>query len=163
MDHVEYAYTEGLDDTAIEERLAGAETGVLALADAGEAYAIPLAHYYDGDSLFFRLGMTASSRKRQFLSSTTTATYVLYGTEPTAEPRALDSWSIIARGSLSEVPAADHDRFDTAAINERFAPIRVFGEDIDAIDVAIVELDIESLTGRRTLELLADDTGVTEG
>ncbi|MFB6104994.1 MAG: pyridoxamine 5'-phosphate oxidase family protein [Halobacteriaceae archaeon] len=151
MDHVEYAYTEGLDDRRIEDRLTDSATGVLALADAGEAYAIPLAHFYDGDSLYFRVGMTVDSRKQAFLESTTRATYVVYGTSPTEDPQGIDSWSILVSGPITSVPVEEHDRFDTAAINQRFAPIRMFDEAIEDIEIAILALDIESMTGRRTL------------
>jgi len=37
MEHVEYAYTSGMDDSEIEERLQTAETGVLALSGDGDA------------------------------------------------------------------------------------------------------------------------------
>ena len=58
MKHIDYAYTFGIDESTIEERLQTAETGVLSLSKDGESYAIPLAHYYDGDGLYFRLGVT---------------------------------------------------------------------------------------------------------
>jgi hypothetical protein len=76
MEHVEYAYTSGMDDSTIEERLQTAETGVLALSDDGDAYAMPLAHDYDGDSIYFRLGTTERSTKRAFWETTETACYV---------------------------------------------------------------------------------------
>lgn len=150
MEHVEYAYTSGMDDSEIEERLQTAETGVLALSGDGDAYAIPLAHYYDGDSLYFRLGLTEGSTKREFCETTETACYVLYGAEPTDEPRGLDSWSIIVTGPLVELSEAEHERFDTAEINRHFTPIRVFDEAIDDIEITVVELEIDTITGRHT-------------
>lgn len=150
MEHVEYTYTHGMDDSEIEDRLRTAETGVLALAGDGDAYAIPLAHHYDGEGLYFRLGMTEGSTKREFWETTETACYVLYGTEPTDDPRELDSWSIIVTGRLVELPETDHERFDTAEINRRFSPIRVFDEAIDDIEITIAELAIDTITGRRT-------------
>jgi hypothetical protein len=150
MDHVEYAYTSGMDESEIEERLQTAETGVLALSGDGDAYAMPLAHYYDGEGLYFRLGVTEGSTKRAFWEATETACYVLYGAEPTDDPRGLDSWSIIITGPLVELPEPDHERFDTAAVNRHFSPIRVFDEAIDEIELMIVELDIETITGRHT-------------
>lgn len=152
MKHVEYAYTAGMDDAELEERLRAAETGVLALADEGDAYAVPLAHYYDGESLYFRLGETDGSTKMAFLESTGTACYVLYGAEPTDDPRGLDSWSVVVTGSLSRVPRSEHGRFDTAEINRRFSPIRIFDEAIEDVEIAVVELDVESVTGRTTVE-----------
>jgi len=150
MQHIEYAYTHGMDKEAVRERLETAETGVLGLSKGNDSYAIPLAHYYDGERLYFRVGVTDDSRKRAFLEATETATYVLYDTEPTADAREIDSWSVVVTGTLTELPVSEHDRFDTAAINDRFSPIRVFGEDIDDIGIRIVELDPESITGRET-------------
>jgi hypothetical protein len=150
MEHVEYAYTRGMDDAEIEERLRTAGTGVLALSGGGEAYAIPLAHYYDGEGLYFRLGTTDGDRKREFWERTETACYVLYGAEPTEDPRGLDSWSVLVTGRLVELPEADRERFDTAEINRRFSPIRVFDEDVEEIEITIAELEMETVTGRST-------------
>ena len=150
MEHIEYAYTHGMDDAEVEERLETAETGVLALADGNDAYAVPLAHYYDGERIYFRMGSTEGSTKREFRETTETACYVLYGTEPTDDPRELDSWSVLVTGRLRELPDSERDRFDTAEINRRFSPIRVFDEAIDEIEITIVELEVETVTGRTT-------------
>jgi nitroimidazol reductase NimA-like FMN-containing flavoprotein (pyridoxamine 5'-phosphate oxidase superfamily) len=150
MEHVEYAYTSGMDDDEIEHRLGTAETGVLSLADDGDAYAIPLAHYYDGTDLYFRLGLTDGSTKQKYWETTGMACYVLYGTEPTDDPQELDSWSILVTGSLVELSETERERFDTAEINRHFSPIRVFDEAIEDIEITILKLDIETITGRTT-------------
>ncbi|RLM53232.1 pyridoxamine 5'-phosphate oxidase family protein [Halobellus sp. Atlit-31R] len=150
MDHIEYAYTLGMDDETVEERLETTGTGVLALADGDDSYAIPLAHYYDGDGLYFRFGVTEGSRKRELLETTDTATYVLYGTEDTDAARAIETWSVVVTGRLTALPASEHDRFDTAEINRKFSPIRVFDEDIDEMEIVIAEFEIDSITGRTT-------------
>jgi nitroimidazol reductase NimA-like FMN-containing flavoprotein (pyridoxamine 5'-phosphate oxidase superfamily) len=152
MEHVDYAYTTGMSDEDIQRRLEETETGVLALCDDSEGRAIPLAHYYDGEHLYFRLGKTAGSEKWEAIDQTETATYVVYDAEPTDDPDELDSWSVHITGQLRELPESDHGRFDTAEINRRFAPIRVFDEPIDAIDIAIVELTVETMTGRKTTD-----------
>lgn len=151
MKHIEYAYTRGMDKEELENRLRTAETGVLALADDGDAYAVPLAHYY-GDGLYFRLGITDDSTKQAFWDNTQTACYVLYGAEPTENPRGLDSWSIIVTGELVELPEAEHEMFDTAEINRHFSPIRVFDEAIEDIEITVAELDIDTMIGRVTPE-----------
>ncbi|MFB6080281.1 MAG: pyridoxamine 5'-phosphate oxidase family protein [Haloferacaceae archaeon] len=150
MENIEFAYTHGMDDAEVEERLRTAETGVLALADGNDAYAVPLAHYYDGERIYFRLGSTEGSKKRAFWETTGTACYVLYETDPTDDPHELDSWSVVVTGHLTELPESEHGRFDTAEINRRFTPIRVFDEAIDEIEITIVELDVETVTGRTT-------------
>ncbi|MFC6753391.1 pyridoxamine 5'-phosphate oxidase family protein [Halorubrum tibetense] len=150
MNHVEYAYTTGMDDESVEQRLRTADSGVLALATGNDAYAIPLAHYYDGDGLYFRLGLTEGGTKRTFLESTETACYVLYGADPTNDPKAFDSWSIVVSGRLTDLTEADRQRFDTAEINDCFSPIRVFDEAIEDIEVTVRKLDIERISGRTT-------------
>lgn len=150
MDHIDYAYTFGMDADALETRLRETETGVLALSRGNESYAFPVAHHYDGEAFYFRLGVTEGSEKRAFLEATETACYVVYGTEATDDPREIDSWSVLVTGQLSEVPASERDRFDTAQINRNFSPIRVFDEAIDEIEITIVELTIDSITGRTT-------------
>lgn len=151
MEHIEYAYTSGMSDSEVEQRLQDAETGVLSLADANDAYAIPLAHYYDGERLYFRLGFTEGSTKGAFWETTETACYVVYGAEPTDDPRELDSWSVIITGELVELSASARERFDTAEINRQFTPIRVFDEAIEDIEITIVELDIVTVAGRVTV------------
>lgn len=84
------------------------------------------------------------------METTKTACYVLYGADPTDDPQGLDSWSIIVTGQLVELPATEHERFDTAEINRHFSPIRVFDEAIEEMEITIVELDIDAITGRKT-------------
>jgi len=150
MDHIEYAYTSGMSDDEVERRLQEARTCVLALCDDADARAVPLAHYYDGENLYFRLGKTDDSEKWAALQQTETATYVVYDAEPTDGPDELESWSVHASGRLRDLPDAEHGRFDTAEINRQFAPIRVFDEPIEDIDITIVELAVATLTGRTT-------------
>lgn len=141
MEHAEYTYTFGMEEREVEERLRAGRVGVLALADRGDAYAVPVAYHYDGD-LHLRLGDHEASEKMAYVDTTTTASFVVHGaTGPEA------SWSIVIRGSLHRLP---DDRFDEAAINERFGPIRVFGEDVGDMEQAIYEVDIEEITGRAT-------------
>lgn len=152
MQHIEYAYTSGMDNSEIEDRLATAQTGVLSLATGANAYAVPVAHYYDGTGLYFRLGRTEDSEKWQYIEQTNLATYTVYDAEPTPDPEGITSWSIQLTGRLREIPATGQERFDTAEINRRFAPIRVFNEPIEAIDVILLEFDIETMTGRTTID-----------
>ena len=147
MEHVEFTYTAGMDREEAEARLREAETGVLALADGDEAYAIPLAHYYDGgDSVVFRLGVTGDSEKAAFIESTTRACYVVYGyTSPD------DSWSVLVRGTVRPVTPGD-ERFDVAEVNRAFPELRIFDEDVSEMEVRLFELEIDSITGRETVE-----------
>lgn len=146
---IEFAYTHGLDDEDVERYLRETPTGVLALADGDEAYAVPLVHEYRDGSLYFHLGDHPGSAKLSFADATTTATYVVYGAEPTDDPEALTSWSVLARGDLRAVPD-DDPAWDAVAINEAFEPLRIFDEAVEDVSVELWELQIESLTGRTT-------------
>jgi nitroimidazol reductase NimA-like FMN-containing flavoprotein (pyridoxamine 5'-phosphate oxidase superfamily) len=147
MEHVEFTYTAGMDEDAVEERLRRTETGVLALADGDDAYAVPLAVHYDGgDSLLLRLGRDADSEKFAFVETTERACFVVYDY---GSPR--DSWSVLVTGELHPVAPTD-DRYDDAAVNRAFPDLRVFDEDVAELDVELYELRIETATGRETLD-----------
>lgn len=150
MEHIEYAYTRGMDDAEIDERLRSTGTGVLSFADGDAGYGIPLAHHYDGDHLYFRLGVTEDSRKRRLLDGGGPVSYAVYDTEETADARGLESWSVVVSGTLARIPESEHERFDTAEINRQFTPIRVFDEDVDEMEIVIVRLDADAVTGRTT-------------
>lgn len=142
MDHVEYIYTGGIPQEDARERLADAEVGVLGLADAGDAYAIPMGHILVGDRLLFRFGDEPDSDKVAFASTTATATFTVF--DYTARD---DSWSVVARGPIRRTDLHPDD----ATINERFPPFRVFDESVDELSYDVYELEIEELTGREAI------------
>lgn len=139
-----------MDGSEVDARLRDTRTGVLALANDGVAYAIPLNHYYEDGRLYFRIGYTDDSQKRDFIEATDTATYILHGTEPTDDPREFDSWTIVITGTIRDLTDEEKRTFDTAEINRDFAPIRVFDEDIDEMEITVVELVADTITGRIT-------------
>jgi nitroimidazol reductase NimA-like FMN-containing flavoprotein (pyridoxamine 5'-phosphate oxidase superfamily) len=147
MEHVEFTHTVGMDREAAEERLRETETGVLSLADGDEAYAVPLAHHYEGgDSVFFRLGVQEGSEKVAFLESTDRACYVVYGYES-----AEDSWSVMVRGTVHPVSSGD-ERFDVAEVNRQYPAIQIFDEDVEDLEIRLFELRADAVTGRVTVE-----------
>ncbi|MDG5778232.1 pyridoxamine 5'-phosphate oxidase family protein [Haloarculaceae archaeon H-GB2-1] len=151
MKDIDFAYTRGLDDEEIDAMLGEMGHGVLSLARDGEAYAVPVVYHYDGDTFFFRLGMAPGSKKRDFVETTETATFVVYEAEGTPDPEELDTWSVVATGPLRELTDAERMSFPTAAeINRDFPPIRVFDEPIDELEIELYAMDHETLTGRTT-------------
>jgi len=142
MNQVEYIYTGGLSQDVARERLATAEVGVLALAESGESYAIPMGHVLDGDRLLFRFGDEPDSAKAAFAAETTTASFTVF--DYTAPD---DSWSILARGPIERT---DLEPTDTT-VNELFPPFRLFDESVKEVEYDIYELRIEELTGRETV------------
>jgi len=145
---IAFAYTEGMPDDIVRDRLGKSESGVLALADGDDAYAFPVFHHYEDGSLYFRLGETSGSEKSAYLDATETATYVVTETEQTPDAEAWTGWSIVARGPIAAVPVGD-PAYEAVEINERYAPIRVFDEPTDEMDITLYELSIEELTGRQ--------------
>ncbi|QCJ45945.1 pyridoxamine 5'-phosphate oxidase family protein [Haloprofundus sp. MHR1] len=143
MHHLEYIYTVGMDRAEVEAALEQRTDGVLSLARDSEAYAIPVAYYFDGDALYFRLGRHDESDKLAFADETAEACFVLYDA-----PSPDESWSVIVRGPFTRLSA--DDRPDDAEINEAYTSLRVFGETVEDIDPVFYRLDIESVTGRRT-------------
>jgi nitroimidazol reductase NimA-like FMN-containing flavoprotein (pyridoxamine 5'-phosphate oxidase superfamily) len=142
VEHIEFVYTVGMTEEDVERHLGEAETGVLSLADEGRAYAVPVhCHYHEG-AFLFRLTDDDDSEKLAFLDATTEACFVLYGATNG------DSWSVLVRGPVGTVD--DPDRYDAAAINERFGPVRLFDEDVGDTDVRLFELRADSVTGRAT-------------
>ncbi len=140
MEHVEYVYTFGMDETELERKLEESDTGVLSLARDGDAYALPVSFHYDGERILLRFGVEEGSEKVSFVETTDTASFVVY--EATGE----ESWSILAQGSLVPAP----DTLNEAEINERFVPLRVFDESLGDVEPELYELRIESVTGRKT-------------
>ncbi|WP_158055801.1 pyridoxamine 5'-phosphate oxidase family protein [Halorussus halophilus] len=137
MEHVEYIYTFGMDESELDELLRVHDVGVLSLADGDDAYAVPVSYDYDGDSLVLRLGQHEDSTKMEFLEATETATFVVHESGD-------GSWSILARGPLRE-----RTDFDETRINQRFSKFRLFREPVEDVQATVYELEIEELTGRR--------------
>jgi hypothetical protein len=139
MQNVEYVYTLGMDEAEVGEYLSRAETGVLSLAKDDEAYGVPVHVHFDGEDVFVRLGEREGSEKLEFIDATTSASLVVYGESET------ESWSVLLRGDLVR-----EGETSAAAINERFGPMRIFGETVQDLDAALYRFDAESVTGRRT-------------
>lgn len=139
MKHVEFVYTVGMDEEAVGEYLSRAETGVLSLAWESEAYGVPVHVHFDGDAVFVRLGEHEGSEKMAFVEETEAASLVVYGAEDGA------SWSVVVRGALVREGDAS-----AAELNERFGPMRVFGETVQDLEPTIYRFDAASVTGRRT-------------
>jgi hypothetical protein len=136
-----------LDADDVARVLETAGHGVLALADDGESYAIPISFGYGGDgSLYFQFGFGESSRKRTFLDSTTQATLVV------SDVQSMTEWtSVVVAGPIEPVDDAEDpaaaDAFAAFADNA-FVPRNALDGDLNATDFTLYELSIESATGR---------------
>lgn len=145
LDRIGYVYTFGMGEDEIEAALETTDTGVLALASSGSAYAIPVGCYYEDGSLYVRLTDDGASRKLSYLEATTEACLLLYAVGPSD-----GSWSVVALGPIRELTGEEREAFDEATMIERFGKPRIFDEDLDALEWSVYELEIEELTGRKT-------------
>lgn len=122
------------------------ETGVLSLADGGEAYGIPVSFTYRESerALYFRLGYTPESRKRTFVDATEDASVTVYGETG-------DEWrSVVVRGPLSEVPESSVDPDVLAALDALDVPfVTMYDRPTKDVRFRITRLDAEELTGCR--------------
>lgn len=134
----EYTYTVGMDEKAIRERLEAAETGVLSLADGGDAYSFPVAYHWDGEAFVFRLASTATARRWRSSSRPTRRAFPSPTTGRPASPGA------------SSRPAASSDEADLLESQDDFHPLRIFGEAVDELEPVLYAREVESLTGRTT-------------
>lgn len=121
----------------LDELLRTGQIGVLALADANDAYAVPVAYDYDGESLLVRLVAGPDSTKMRYLEATDTATLVVHDA-------GTPSWSVLVRGPLDE-----REDFDETRINRQFSELRIFEEERDDAAVVVYELEMSEVTGRR--------------
>lgn len=147
MEDIEFVYTIGMTDAELGEYLRESRAGVLSLADDGRAYGVPVSHYVDGSSLFFRLSEDDDSRKLEFVEATEEASFCCFGVEAPGE-----SWSVLASGRLRELSDDEREAFDPATLNRAFGELRVFDEATQDLELRLFELDVERLTGRRTVD-----------
>lgn len=146
MEDIEFVYTIGMTDEELGEYLRESRAGVLSLADGGRAYGVPVSHYFDGSSLFFRLSDDDESRKLAFAATTEEASFTCFDAEAPGE-----SWSVLAGGPLRELDESERAAFDPATLNRAFGELRVFDEATADVELRLFELDVERLTGRRTV------------
>jgi nitroimidazol reductase NimA-like FMN-containing flavoprotein (pyridoxamine 5'-phosphate oxidase superfamily) len=139
MDHVDYVYTSGMDESDLDTRLREETSAVVALADGDEAYAVPLSYHYDGDRLLLRISThDDNAEKRRFLETTETATFVLYADDPGS------SWSIHVRGPIRKWD----DDPDETTLNQWFPPFRLFDEAVGDVSFSLYELEMDTVIGR---------------
>ncbi|MFD1514677.1 pyridoxamine 5'-phosphate oxidase family protein [Halomarina rubra] len=146
MEHIGYTYTIGMSDEEVTERLQAGTAGVLALADGGDAYALPVSYAYDDGAFYLRLSDDGHSKKMAFLEATDEACFLCYDVDDG------DSWSIVVEGSLRRLSPDEREAFDATAVGGAFSDLRVFDEAIQDVTVVVYELVAERVTGRRTGE-----------
>ncbi|WP_187433073.1 pyridoxamine 5'-phosphate oxidase family protein [Natronococcus pandeyae] len=135
-----------LEADEIESFLQEQGLGVLGIAKEGEAYTIPIAFAYDGDShrCFFRFVIGEESMKQSLVSETELASLTVY------EWATPNQWkSVVIRGRIRQVPDADLAEAATlfSVVGEE-ATLEVFNEPLSEYETVWYELDISEITGR---------------
>ncbi len=147
MEHVEYVYTEGIDEEEIGRLLKERGHGVLALTRDDDAYAVPLNYLYDGSRLLVRVSDEPESTKMAYAESTETATFIVYEID-----EAGNSWSVMIRGEIRPLSAEEQARFTATEINEQFPPFRLFNEAVPEVEMLFYELNPYKIIGRKTTD-----------
>ena len=131
-----------MTDAEIDDFLAEQGTGVLALADGGDAYAIPVSFGYEDGRLYFAFFRFADEpAKEAYAAETETACLAVYEVES-----AFDWRSVLAFGPMSPVDPDRWDEVGAAMADNAWSP------DLSSIGprrgtVATYVLPIEEVTG----------------
>lgn len=133
-----------MDSIEIREFLQDQGTGVLALAKASDAYAVPVSFFYDGEQqcVYLRLGYASGSQKRRYAKATDHASLVVY--DDTDE-----GWkSVVIEGHLEEIS----DNTLDSALEEHgeqldIPYVRIFDRPTDEIEFRTVRINITSMKG----------------
>ena len=130
---------------AVDGFLGRHETGVLALADASEPYAIPISYgYNEADrEVYLRLVSTVDSEKRAFLGADPAARLVV--SEEDEESYA----SVVASGTLERVDPTSLSPEEIVQYGETRRPLfEIWTDDVPDLDIKLYRLDPDRLSGR---------------
>lgn len=136
---------EQMDPAAVRRFLHERGSGVLSLADGGEAYGIPISYGYDEDAeriyfVFLRPG--ESSKKETFAERTERASLLVHAVESPQE------WhSVVASGPIRQLDDEEYDRATAAIEADAWYP-NVFRESAPTRGIVGYALEVEELTGR---------------
>jgi nitroimidazol reductase NimA-like FMN-containing flavoprotein (pyridoxamine 5'-phosphate oxidase superfamily) len=131
----------------VDEFLGRHGVGVLALANDGEAYALPMSYGYDGGDRFVGLQFAHApwSRKREFVDTTEAACFVVHETDDD-----LSAQSVVVQGRLEHVSDDELDEaFAALADNAVFTALHEAGVPIEEADLELFWLKPQSLAGRK--------------
>ena len=135
-----------MTDAEADEFLSRHETGVLALAQTDEPYAIPISYGYDATArtIYMRLVSTPESEKRQFLASSPQARLVVY------EQDEATYRSVVVVGALEVIPPEEltAERIEQYGTAKR--PLfEIWAESKRDLDIEHYEQTPSTLSGRR--------------
>jgi nitroimidazol reductase NimA-like FMN-containing flavoprotein (pyridoxamine 5'-phosphate oxidase superfamily) len=133
-----------MDATEIKAFLEKQHSGMLALANDSDAYAIPVSFgtVESDQDIYFRLGFGPGSQKRSYLDATDHAAFVAYD-------RIDEGWaSIVAIGRPEVFEKDGADSAIVQMVDRLDIPFfRVFDRPVEDIDFRLVRLDVQSVRG----------------
>lgn len=139
-----------------DEFFASQSHGVLSLAKSNDGYGIPISYGYNLESkrCILQFVIESESQKQQFLETSNTVTLTVY------ECDADGSWqSVVATGSLEPLSDSAVANWAAAIFFTNMSNVEVAsrGENSDT-EVEWLELNIETLTGRKDTDSDSDNT-----
>jgi nitroimidazol reductase NimA-like FMN-containing flavoprotein (pyridoxamine 5'-phosphate oxidase superfamily) len=133
-----------MDSIHIADFLQTQDTGVLALAEADEAYGVPVSFDYEPDrqAVYLRLGFGENSQKERFLEASSRVSFVVY--DQTDE-----GWkSVVVQGTTETVAESSLDATIREALDDIRVPYyRVHAAPATETDFHIVRIDPDSVSG----------------
>lgn len=138
-----------LSQDEIDEVLVRQGVGVLAMAESGHPYAIPMSFGYDPEKSVFPMqwGGGYEGRKTQVIEENPNVCLTVY--EQAAEDEAI--WrSIIITGELYEIPEEEEQQaYASIASNAQFPPdLGVWGIPFEDVEFRLFGVQEEDFTGR---------------
>lgn len=142
-----------------------ATSGVLALVDDGLPYAVPLSHARVGGTIYFHCA--TEGRKVDALRGCARGSFCVIGQDLVVPERFTTCFrSAVAEGPIRLVDNGEEKLLGLRALGEKFAPGDEAGLKAEVEGalgrVLVLALDIESLTGKESIELTrmrAQDNG----
>lgn len=142
-----------------------ATSGVLALIDDGLPYAVPLSHARVGGTIYFHCA--TEGRKVDALRGCARGSFCVIGQDLVVPERFTTCFrSAVAEGPIRLVDNGEEKLLGLRALGEKFAPGDEAGLKAEVEGalgrVLVLALDIESLTGKESIELTrmrAQDNG----
>lgn len=146
---------QGLGEDDARTHLERAEFGVLGLTKEGEAYTFPISFGFDADvsTLYFLFEFDGESKKREFVDTTETASFVV------VESELPDAWaSVILTGEISKLSADESTAYMALANTACFPALNTFEDyvNMETTEHTFYQFDVETITARQSPTQLAD-------
>lgn len=146
-----------LNEQATKEILNNATNGVLSLVDSdGEPYGVPISYAYDGDKCIY-FHSAVKGHKIECIEADSRCSFCVVG-QDAIMPDEFTTYfrSVIVKGTVHAVTARDEMMKGLLLMCEKYSPgVNPDAEISKCIGhVAVLRLDIESMSGKEAIELV---------